>query len=174
LAQKLVVWDGDKFGTSAKSWQECNQKPDCKVSLGAEPNAGKTGVGLKFHAEGADWIGGGWNWFGWWPEDAGTDISGAKAMTFSIKVDAKAWEPKALAIGIRCSRGKKETEFVNIAEFVQDLGNGQWHDVTIPLDRFKAGKGAACDLKTAWEVGLSTWSQAPQHFDAYLDDIGFQ
>ena len=172
--QKVTVWDGDAVGRDAKGWQECNQKPDCKVSLGAEPTAGKTGSGLKFHGEGSDWMGFGWNWFGYWPADGGTDISAAKVMTFSIKVQSQAWDPKALTVGLRCSAGKKESEFVNIAEFVQDLGDGQWHEVTIPLDRFTSGKGAAFDKKTAWELAVGTWSTTPQNLDVYLDDVAFQ
>jgi hypothetical protein len=172
--QKVTVWDGDAFGRNAKGWQECNQKPDCKVSLAAEPTAGKTGSGLKFHAEGMDWMGFGWNWFGYWPADAGTDISAAKVMTFNIKVQSQAWDPKALTVGLRCSAGKKESDSVTIAEFVQDLGDGQWHEVTIPLDRFTSGKGAAFDKKTAWELAIGTWSQTPQNLDVYLDDVAFQ
>jgi len=171
---KVTVWDGDAAGKNAKGWQECNQKPECKVTLAAEPNAGKTGSGLKFHAEGKDWMGFGWNWFGYWPADGGTDISAAKVMTFNIKVQSQAWDPKALTVGLRCSAGKKESDVVKIAEFVQDLGNGQWHEVTIPLDRFTSGKGAAFDKKTAWELAIGTWSEAPQNLDVYLDDVAFQ
>ena len=161
--QKLTVWDGDSAGTSAKGWQECNKKSECKVTLAADPAAGKTGAGLKFHGEGPDWLGFGWNWLGYWPSDGGTDISAAKVITFNIKVESQAWDPKALTLGLRCSAGKKESEFVTIAEFVQDLGDGKWHEVTIPLDRFLAGKGAAFDRKTAWELAVGTWSTSAQN-----------
>lgn len=172
--QPLTVWDGDTIGKDAKGWQECSKKPNCRVSLAAEQAAGKTGNGLKFHGEGVDWMGFGWNWFGYWPADGGTDISAAKVLRFNIKVQSQAWDPKALTLGLRCSAGKKESEFVTIAEFVQDLGNGQWHEVTIPLDRFMSGKGAGFDKKTAWELAVGTWSEAPQNLDVYLDDVAFQ
>lgn len=182
--QKLVVWDGDSVGTSAKGWQECNQKPECRVALAADPSAGKTGTGLKFQGQGSDWMGFGWNWFGYWPSDGGTDISAAKVLTFSIKVESQAWDPKALTLGLRCSAGKKalgsgpqqsrDSEVVAIAEFVQDLGDGKWHDVAIPLDRFVAGKGAAFDKRTAWELAVGTWSQSAQNLSVYLDDVAFQ
>jgi hypothetical protein len=172
--QKLVVWDGDSVGVSAKGWQECNQKPECQVALAAEPSAGKTGTGLKFQGQGSDWLGFGWNWFGYWPSDGGTDISAAKVLTFSIKIESEAWDPKALTLGLRCSAGKKESEFVAIAEFTQDLGDGKWHDVVVPIDRFVAGKGAAFDKKTAWELAVGTWSQSAQNLSVYLDDVAFQ
>ena len=44
---------------------------------------------MVFHAKGNEWMGCGWNWFGWDPEDAGTDISKQKNVSFWAKVTGK-------------------------------------------------------------------------------------
>ena len=72
----VVVWDGDEHGGSAKEWANCNLKGACQSSVKVVPAAGTKGSnGLEWHTTGKDWKGFGWNWFGFWPEDAGTDIT---------------------------------------------------------------------------------------------------
>ena len=64
---------------------------------------------VHFHGEGSKWIGMGWNWFGWWPKDAGTDISAYDTLQFSIRVvaDAKnAPQPAGMTVALRCSAGE--------------------------------------------------------------------
>ena len=51
------------------------------------PREGINGsVGLEWHVEGKDWKGFGWNWHGWWPKNAGTDVSEYKNLSFWIRL----------------------------------------------------------------------------------------
>src|SRR6188508_1483570 len=97
-----ILWDGDENGLGAKGWQDCDKKPDCKVTLAAESGSGFNGsTGLKFHGEGPGWIGGGWNLFNWYPETAGVDVSSYKVFAMRIRIEAKnadeAPDPASLA-----------------------------------------------------------------------------
>jgi hypothetical protein len=175
---RLVIWDGDKEG-AGQSWTSCNKKPECKVSLAKAPDAGVDGTtGLKFHGEGPDWIGGGWNWFGWYPETGGTDISPYVNLTFQLRVEAKspdaAPEPSSVAVSLGCSKGAKTSADAPVQRYVADFADGQWHKVSIPIADLTSGTGAAFDPKTAWEFKLTTWSGPPRDFNVYVDDIAVE
>src|SRR5580692_5673179 len=72
---RLVIWDGDKVG-GGQGWADCAKKGACKSTLTKAPGVGVDGsAALKFHGEGPDWIGAGWNWVNYDPNSAGTDIS---------------------------------------------------------------------------------------------------
>jgi hypothetical protein len=174
-----VVWNGEDVGGSAKGWADCDKKPECKATLAPTPGVGHGGTtGLKFHGEGPGWIGMGWNWFGWYPDTAGTDVSGYNSVTFRIRIDAKSKElapdPSGSAVALGCSKGKKNSGDGTLARYARDALDGQWHAVKIPLAHLMKGKGAEFDPKTAWEFRLSTWSGTPRNFDVYLDDIAFE
>jgi hypothetical protein len=174
-----VVWNGDDTGGSAKGWADCDKKPECKASLAATPGAGNNGgMGLKFHGEGPGWIGMGWNWFGWYPETAGTDVSGYKSLTFRIRIDGKSKELapdlSGSSIALGCSKGKKNSADAALSRYARDALDGKWHDVKIPIAHLMKGKGSEFDPKTAWEFRLSIWSGTPRHFDIYIDDIAFE
>jgi hypothetical protein len=175
---RLVLWDGDKTG-AGQAWASCNKKPECKVSFSKAAGAGIDGtVGLKFHGEGPDWIGGGWNWFGWYPETAGTDISPYRNLTFQIRVEAKsadaAPEPSSVAVILGCSKGTKNSADAPVQRYAADFANGQWHKVSIPIADLTSGTGAAFDPKTAWEFRVATWSGPPRDFNIYVDDIAVE
>lgn len=173
------IWDGDEHGAAAKGWQDCDKKPGCQATLGPAPGVGfNNSVGLKFHGEGPGWIGGGWNWFGWWPQNAGTDISGFQLLSFHIRIDAKsadeAPDPGSLGVSIKCSSNpaKGQSRDASLVKYTKEnLIDGQWHELRIPLGDMKK---AEFDPKTAWEFVLSTWSPVPRNFNIYLDDIRFE
>ena len=81
---KDVVYDGDKKGENAKGWGV----PEGKSTVAAQDKEVRTKgkKTVEFHAKGTEWMGCGWNWFGWSPEDAGTDISKQKNLCFWAKV----------------------------------------------------------------------------------------
>jgi hypothetical protein len=172
-AGKLVVWDGDGQGTSAKGW--CEKKDVCK--LAPTPDGGRAGMGLEFHAEGPEWQGFGWNWYGWWPSNAGTDISQYKNLTFWIRVQGKsakeAPEPKSVKIRLVASSSEDPSSEVPVADYVPSFADGQWHEVTIPLADLLKGDGAKFDAHTAWEFRIGTWAADARNFDLYFDEIGF-
>jgi len=86
---RKVVWNGDSEGSNAKGWADCDKKPLCKSSLAPQASTGvKRSVGLKLHGEGDGWIGGGWNFYGWWPADAGLDITAYKSFKLAIRIES--------------------------------------------------------------------------------------
>jgi len=180
-AGKLFTWDGDKK-TSGKGWASCSKKGECDTTIDVDPKGGRAGPGLKFHAEGPDWMGFGWNWHGWYPEGAGDNISSYKNLSFWIRVDAKdsanAPDPNSVMTWLSCScKEKKEDERsttqVKVVDYAKDFADGKWHEVVIPLEVFFKDKGASFDKTTAWEFDIGTWSNAKKDFDIYVDEIGF-
>ena len=155
-----LVWDGDKHGGSAKEWANCNLKAACKSTTKAAPGAGVNGsVGLEWHAEGKDWKGFGWNWFGFYPEDSGTDVSTYKNLTFWIRL--KVDDPKGAAdlkdvkVGLGSSnKARLESESVSLIGYIDSLADQQWHEVVIPMSDLTKGKGKDFDLTRAWEFRL--------------------
>lgn len=178
-ASRHVIWDGDGTGEAAKGWADCDKKPDCRGGIEPAPGAGTNGSGgLKFHGEGPRWLGFGWNWIGWWPEDGGTDISSYKHLTFSIRVVAEnaelAPDLGSVNVSLRCSKGQKDSAAVAVKDHAPDVLNGEWHQVKVALEEFYRGKGEEFDPKTAWEFNLGTWSESSKKFDVFIDDIAVE
>jgi hypothetical protein len=181
-AGRLVIWDGDKAG-GGQSWGDCAKKDQkCKSALTKTAGIGANGTaGLKWHVEGPDWKGGGWNWMGWWPQDSGTNIAGYTNLTFQIKVDAKsadlAPDPDAVGIFMRCGNSKIKacnTATATVHKYVADFADGQWHKAVIPIEDLVQGDGAQFDKATAWEFDFTEWSGPPRDFNVYVDDIAFE
>jgi len=172
------IWNGDTAG-GGQGWADCDKKDACKASIKPVVEAGVDGsMGLKFSADGPQWLGGGWNWFGWWPETAGTDISGYKTLVFDIKVVAESPnllpEPGAVNITLGCSNGKKNSADISVQKYQKDFLDGEWHQVKIPLSELTKGSGRELDLRTAWEFRISTWAANKRTFDIYLDNIAVE
>jgi hypothetical protein len=181
-AARLVIWNGDKVG-SGQSWADCGKKElKCKSALVKANGVGFNGsAGLKWHGEGPDWMGAGWNWAGWYPPDTGTNIAGYANLTFQIKVDAKTPElaPELDAIGVflRCGNSKIKacnTATASVHKYVADFADGQWHKATIPIADMTSGDGAQFDTATAWEFDFTEWSGPPRDFNVYIDDIAVE
>jgi len=174
---KLMIWDGDDVGTGAQPWDACDEKPGCEVKASAEQGEGiKGSVALKFHGKGSGYIGMGWNLFGWYPENAGYDISPYTHLTFQIRADVKSNgpvpDPGALSVGLGCSSNKSaDSGAAEIEKYMTGFADGKWHKVSIPISTFTKGKGAKFDLHSFWELRVTTWAGAPRSFDIYFDDI---
>jgi len=171
-----VIWDGDDVARG-QGWASCDKEAEgCKSVLAPTPGEGASGTsGLKLHGEGPGWQGGGWNWFGWYPENAGTDLSVYDELAFSVKMTAAAKDKAPSAGGISlafgCSHDKKNSADASLGKYAANATDGAWHDVKIPLKDFFSGKGAECDARTAWEIRVSSWSGTPVNFDLVLDNI---
>jgi len=176
---KALVWNGEGVGSSAKSWTSCGKKDvPCKTTLVAMPSVGHDGgTGLHFHGEGADYLGGGWNWYGWWPANGGSDVSGFKNLSFWFKLVAKspaeAPDPASLSVALGCSNGQKTSGTVLLAKYDAKSFDGGWHEMHVPLAEFLKGGGSSFDLKSVWELRFGSWSTDEKNFDFYVDDIGF-
>lgn len=175
--QRLVVWDGDSEGLSAKGWADCEKKPDCKASVATVPGVGlgKTN-GLKFHGEGAGWVGFGWNLFGWWPADAGVDIAPFKflRLAFRIVVSNPEHAPNlgSLNLHLVCSSKKDKcaSAVVNLGKLSEEnLLDGKWHQVAVPVAQLTSNQDF--DPKTVWEIDIDSWSETHKKFDLYFDDF---
>jgi len=177
-SKRTVIWDGDGEGKGAKGWADCEKKPNCKSTLQPQEGAGLLkSVGLKLRSEGDGWMGGGWNFFGWWPANAGLDISGFHALRFAIRVESKdnslAPDPATFTLYLKCSSKKEgcQSQTLNIAKYVDgNLFDGAWHLGTFPVaDLTKEG----FDIKSVSELDLSTWSKNRKEFSIDVDDIAF-
>lgn len=174
-----ILWDGDENGLGAKGWADCDKKPDCKVTLAADPSSGFNGTaGLKFHGEGPGWIGGGWNLFNWYPEDAGIDVSTYNSFVLRVRVEAKsadeAPEPGSLAISFKSSSAKDKNQSRDmplVKHTKENLLDGKWHEVVIPTADMKKDQ---YDPKKVWEMVIATWSATPRNFTVHFDDLRFE
>ena len=180
-AGKLLAWDGEDR-SAGKGWASCSKKGECETSVEVDPKGGRTGAALRFEARGPDWMGFGWNWHNWYPEDAGDNISSFKNLSFWIRVDAKdkasAPDPNSVMTWLSCScKDKKEddrsTAQVKVADYAEDFTDGQWHEVVIPISSLLKDKGQSFDKTSTWEFDIGTWSDSKRDFVIYVDEIGF-
>ena len=173
---KQVLWDGDGAGSGAQGWDACaNPKVGCS-KVGVDPGTGTNGsTALKLHGEGTGFLGMGWNLFGWYPENAGYDLTPYSHLTFQIRAEGKsaalAVDPASVAVLLGCSRNKKDSASVPVEKFAKGFADGKWHKVSIPVSAFTKGSGAGFDAQSFWEFRLATWSAAPRNFDIFIDDI---
>ena len=176
-----MIWDGDGGGLKGgQSWADCNPKPGCTASLMSAPGKGRNKSGaLAFHAEGKEWNGCGWNWFGWYPENAGSDIRPYDELQLWLRLESKSKHhapgKDGFAVLLGCSKGGKNTAGVQVTKYAEgDVYDGKWHKVTIPLgDLYIGNEGKEFDPETAWELRIVTWDPHPRDFTVYLDDITF-
>ena len=166
--RKEVVFDGDKKGENAKGWTHA---PLGKATIAAQDKevraSGKKAV--EFHAAGKDYMGSGWNWFGWWPQDGGTDISPYKNLRFWAKVTGEK-KPSQLTASLKSS-DKTASEADDLLRRCPDLLDGKWHELVIPIKDLDSKN--ALNRAKAWEIQFDTWSQDEINFSLFVDEIGF-
>jgi hypothetical protein len=172
---RLAMWDGEEAGGGAQGWESCDQKPACKVKVASDSGTGiEKSNSIKFHGEGGGWIGMGWNLFGWYPENAGVDLSPYTHLTFQIRVESKspdtAVEPSSVTLVLGCSKNKKDSAGIALEKYAKGFADGNWHKVSIPISALTKG-AAQFDLQSVWEFRLSVWSTSPRYFDMYVDDL---
>jgi len=172
---RLVIWDGDGAGAGAQGWDACDPKAGCS-KVGIDSGSGTNGsTSVKMHGDGPGYLGMGWNFFGWYPENAGVDLTPYTHLTFQIRVEAKspadAPDPASVGVLLGCSRNKNDSATVTVERYAKGFTDGKWHKVEIPIAMFTKGAGAKFDLGSFWEFRIATWSSTPHHFNIYIDDI---
>lgn len=172
---QTVIWDGEN-AANGQSWASCDNEGKCQATLAVANGEGKDGgIGLKFHGEGPGWKGAGWNWHGWYPKNAGTDLSVYDDLKLSVKITAASKDAlpdlNGVNIALGCSANEKSSADAPLGKYASNAADGNWHDVTIPLSAFFDGDGKECDARTAWEFRVGSWSQAPVNFDLVVDNI---
>jgi hypothetical protein len=176
---RQVVWDGEGAGAGAQGWDTC---ADPKVGCSKVGTAAGVGVnastGLKLRGDGTGFLGMGWNLFGWYPENAGIDMTPYSHLTFQIRVEAKSPQegpdPASVGVLLGCSANKNDSATAPLERYAKGFADGKWHKVEIPLSAFLKGPGARFDPQSFWEFRLATWSAAQRHFDIYIDDIALE
>src|SRR5687768_11554171 len=140
-----IVWNGDREQDGGKGWANCDTQPNCKVEISLVEGKGFSGSrGLQFQAAGKGYLGAGWNWFGWWPAHAGTDLTAYNTLRFSLRVAVSEPNPPpkdlGLTVNIVSSTRKKKSSVVKLSKYLDDsVADGKWHQVDIPLDDFYDG-----------------------------------
>ncbi len=177
---RVAIWDGDGAGAAAQGWDGCDKSLGCRSKIGLASEVGvNESHGLKFHGEGPGWLGFGWNVFGWFPANAGLDLTPYSHLTFQIRVEARspdeAPDPGSLSVGLAASANQSDSASVIVERYAKGFSDGKWHEVAIPIAQFvKGGAGAKFDLGSFWELRLSTWSATSRRFDIYIDDIAVE
>jgi hypothetical protein len=174
VGARLSLWngDGDNQGSSPKGWESCDAEP-CTSKVAPQPSVGKDASnGLVFQAEGAQWIGGGWNLFGWYPADAGIDISRYDTLQFWLRVQAESTSlaPAELSVGLGGS-GDNNSAFAPVSRVDKKFNDGEWHLIEIPLSDLQKGEGKNFNPQSVWEFRINTWNAVPKKFTAFVDDI---
>jgi hypothetical protein len=172
---RLIIWDGDGAGGGAQGWDACDPKAGCS-KVGIDAGSGTNGsTSIKMHGDGPGYLGMGWNLFGWYPENAGIDLTPYTHLTFQIRVEAKspadAPDPGSVGVLLGCSRNKNDSSTVTVERYAKGFTDGKWHKVEIPIAMFTKGSGSKFDLQSFWEFRIATWSSAPHHFNIYIDDL---
>lgn len=162
---KLVVWDGDDHAGGG-GWGQGDNKP--KI-VDNEGHSGKTSV--CFPAAGAQWIGWGWNWHGWWPQDAGDDITGFTTLSFWAKVTGDT-KPTVMQVTLT-SNGGKHSKTLDAMTYQPKLMSGEWVEVRIPIKDLLGDK-PELDLTKVFELDLGEWSNDAVKFSLFVDDIAFE
>jgi hypothetical protein len=165
---RMIVWDGDQF-TGGFGWVSPKQPLISFQAETDEAHSGKTAMEL--HCEGSGAISGGWNWHGFWPADSGDDVTAYRNLTFWMKVEGET-KPDGIKVSLVCSSDSKATRTVDVTAYGQDLMDGDWHDVVIPLqDMIESGSGF--NAAKVWMIDIDTWSGSDRNFSVFLDDVGF-
>jgi hypothetical protein len=180
-ADVLWVWTGEPGHDGGSGWDSCqDERPPCNTELRAVPGAGRDrSVGLHFSAQGPEWMGFGWNWYSWWPKEAGTDISRRNSLALAIQLVGEPGqrpEPHTvkIALGGSALDGHDATEAISIADFEPDFADGRWHDVTLPLGAMLRGKGERFDTQRAWSFTIGAWNQGERKYEIFVDDVRFR
>ena len=163
----LLVWNGDEEAKGG-GWLWPEQAPMTKPAPAA--TAARVGkMGLAMHIEGVPTCGFGWNWFGWFPKEAGTDISAMGSLLLTIRVDGSV-KPTALRVQVK-SNDNQGTAEVDLLPLYPTLCDGRWHEVAVPLATLRAS--GKLDPTKAWELCIATSAPTAMTCDISIDEIGF-
>ena len=114
-------------------------------------------------------MGGGWNWMGFDPPDAGTDISAYKNLRFWAKVSGDK-KPSQLSVACK-SNDKSATESGRSVARCPSLLDGKWHELVIPIKDLDSKN--VLNKAKVWELQFNTWSQDDVDFSLFVDEIAF-
>lgn len=175
--ERTTAWDGDMF---AYGYGWCAPAGGFNFTKPQSEEFHSGTVALEFHCDvQGGWTGGGWNWHGWYPADAGTDIRTYRNLSFWAKVQGE--RVRGFDVQLLCSTYADDksagTAKANAADYAlpagTDLLDGRWHEVVIPLADLYRGDSVKFDAAKAWQLNFNTWSPEPAKFSIFIDEIGF-
>jgi hypothetical protein len=166
---ELTVWSGDEK-LEGRSWAKLGPKGSLKVEDKAGVDGGR---GLVLHMDGDGWRGGGVNWKGWFPADAGDDVRRYNALVFHIRQVSKVADADLTIQLVDNVKRKEGEQASNAVRVVADGGvekiDGKWRRVVLPLERFSRGK--PLQLSRLWGIDFSNTGDKELTFQ--IDRIGF-
>ena len=163
----LLVWNGDEEAKGG-GWLWPEQAPMTKPAPAT--TAARVGkMGLAMHVEGVPNAGFGWNWFGWFPKDAGSDLSAMTTLLVTLRVDG-ASKPTSLRVQLKSNDGQGSAE-VDLLPLYPTICDGRWHEVAVPLATLRAS--GQLNPAKAWELDVALSAATPLLCDLSLDEIGF-
>ena len=168
----LVVWNGES-AAEGHGWTSPQKDANTFKAQTATARSGNTALELRLEGGGGEWMGGGWNWHGWWPDDAGNDTTPYSHLVFWVK---QSGDVEGLTVLLNCSGTKNGTEPVPVATYMKaaDPKDDGWREVVVPLADFKTAEGKPFDRKTVWGIDFGSWAQNDRAFTLFIDDIGFE
>lgn len=170
----LKVFDGERFA-SGLSWMSPPAPLNSFKAQNEEVHSGK--IALEMHGEGSGFLGGGWNWHGWYPADGRTDIRKYSNLSFWVKYEVFEGDRSGNVDVSLVSNNEGASGAVEITKYCPNLLDGQWHEVIIPLsDIYDSRKDTGAkefDPAKCWMINFQSWAQGDRSFSLYIDDIGF-
>ena len=169
--KKDVVFDGDKAGENAKGWADPPEKASVRRRTKKSASSARNG---RVPGKGTGWMGCGWNWFGWYPEDAGTDVSHYKNLRFWAKLtgDKKPVLLSATLVANETEKDKKASEACSLFKYCAGLSDGKWHEIVIPISDLYVKKDV--NRTKVWEMMLGCWTEDEVNFTLFVDEIAFE
>ncbi len=150
-AAPLAKWKAPTFtaysGESDKGFGGwTGQQGTCAFARTVETARKEPGC-AKWHVDIAkDFINCGWNWHGWHPKDAGSDLTPYATLRFAVKVDGvakPAWRKFAIVTSSNSASSK-----LDLLTYCPTAFDGEWHDVAVPIKDLDHG---AFDKRKAWD-----------------------
>jgi hypothetical protein len=166
--EEFIVWKSES--PVGQTWG--NLGPRGKIEFAGEGIDGK-GKALSIRMSGDGYRGCGLNWKGWFPENAGDDVSKYRSLVFHIRQVTKEYP---LDIGITLIDNVKRTNSGVASNVVNVVGDGgveriddKWRKVILPLSKFKQNKPLRLDR--LWEIDFGHEGKAD--IAIQIDRIGF-
>jgi hypothetical protein len=142
------------------------------ISLDGDGVAGK-GKAITISLQGDGWRGCGLNWKGWFPADAGDDVSKFRSLTLHIRQVTQIADADLTIHLVDNMQRPDRRPASNGLSILKDGGlsriDGEWRRVVLPLQLF--ARNNELDLKRIWGVDFSDASGRALVFQ--VDSIGF-
>ena len=164
-----VIWDGDRTFPKAFGYSDPKDKNSFAPQTD-EVHQGKVAIELRVTAVKGQSVYSGWNWHGWWPDDAGEDITPYTHFVFWMKVE-KGKKIDRVDVALSSSKPRARSPLVDVSRFCPAAFDGAWHEVAIPVGEF-ISEDNNFGRKKAWEMNVEVHADAAQvPYSIYFDDI---